>query len=406
MKLRIRTGLFVLLLGAAATNCGDDGGDDGEGSTPDADVDSFDLGALLSNVGENVLLPTFERFDRDVADLTGAADAYCTALGTADEEVERATTQAAWKTAMISWQLAQVMQIGLADDDDDGLQDLIYSWPVVSACAVDQSVMTHFNDPAAYDISVNLSYHRGLDAIEYLLFNESLESVCLPAVQPDGWDVLTDAERRAARCGYAQGAIADLAVQSASLVDAWRPAGGDFLGELTSAGNGSQRFASELEAVNTVFGALFFIDTVTKDQKLRQPAGMAINSCNVVDAPCLDELESQHAFHSKENIVANLEGFRMLFGGEGQDGQDGSGFDDFLVARDRADLAESIKQAIADAAAAVDTMPGSLRDALQNDYSSVTAAHDAVKGVTDPLKTEVPGILDLEIPKEAGGDND
>lgn len=396
------TGFFLLLASVAAAHCGDDGN---PGASLDAAVDDFDRGALLSNLGENVLLPTYESFALSISDLVTDTDSYCSALGTADEVPAREAAQDAWKTAMVAWQLAEVMQIGLADDGDRGLHDLIYSWPVISACAVDQGVMARLNDPAAYDFPSSVSNRRGLDSIEYLLFYENLDSLCPPQIRPEGWDVLSADERRAARCGYTHAAASDLAAQGAALVEAWQPEGGDFLGELTTAGNGSQRFASENDAVNTVFGALFYIDTVTKDQKLAQPAGMALNACNVTSEPCLDELESMYAYHSKENIAANIEGFRMLFRGQSEDGQDGSGFDDFLAARDRADLAQKMDEALTTAAAAVDTMPGSLRDALQSDYSSVTAAHAAVKAVTDPLKIELPAALDL-IPPEAGGEND
>lgn len=399
-----RTRLFLFLIAAASVHCGDDDG--GATIAPDATVDGFDRGALLSNLGENVLLPTYESFALNIAELVTESQNYCDALATADEATAREAAQDAWKTAMISWQMAEVMQIGLADAGDRGLHDLIYSWPVTSACAVDQAVMIRLNDPAGYDFPASLSNRRGLNSLEYLLFYEDLESVCTAATQPDGWDVLSDEERRAARCGYVQAAAADLAVQSAALVQAWQPEGGNFVGELTAAGNGSQRFVSQEEALNELFAALFYIDTVTKDQKLAEPAGMAINACNVVDEPCLDELESRYAYHSKENIAANIHGFRMLFQGQSGAGEDGSGFDDLLTARDRADLAQKMEEALTTAAAAVDGMPGSLLDALQSDYSSVTAAHAAVKGITDPLKTEVPGVLDLEIPTEAGGDND
>jgi hypothetical protein len=40
------------------------------------------------------------------------------------------------------------------------------------------------------------------------------------------------------------------------------------------------------------------------------------------------------------------------------------------------------------------------------DKASVRAFYDALKGVTDLLKTEVVTVLDLELPQTLEGDND
>lgn len=373
---------------------------------PDAASDDFDRQALLAHVAETVLAETYGAFAVRAEEVHTATEAYCAALGTESVDSARSAAMDAWRAAMLSWQRAQLMQVGPAVDETTNIGDVIYSWPVISSCAVDQEVMSLHDDPDGFDMTTRLTNRRGLDAAEYALFATSLEATCPPQVQPEGWDELSEDNRRAARCSYLVEVASDLASQGGALALAW--AGGDrpFADQLALAGTDASSFASEREALNAVFGALFYLDTELKDQKLAEPVGLLPNSCNTDRDGCPEELESQYARHSKENIAANLEGFRMLFRGQSKDGEEGLGFDEFLEARGAAHVATAISEAIAAAEAAVEAIPGNMSDALESNYDDVAAAHAAVKAITDPLKEEVPGLLDLEIPTEAGGDND
>src|SRR5690606_18451289 len=151
-----------------------------------------------------------------------------------------------------------------------------------------------------------------LDALEFLLFTTSLETTCPPQIEPAGWAELGDADKLAARCALAADAAVDVATQAQALVDAWDPAKGNTLGDLAGAGTAGSSFDSAQTALNVVSDAMFYLDSRVKDMKLAEPAGITLNSCNTVQEPCLAELESTFAHHSRENIVANLRGFAML----------------------------------------------------------------------------------------------
>ena len=118
---------------------------------------------------------------------------------------------------------------------------------------------------------------------------------------------------------------------------------------------------------------MFYIDTETKDMKLGEPAGIADNSCGAVEEPCADELESRLSAHSKENVVRNLEAFRMLYTGDRPPAEGGLGFDDFLVGLGAGDVAEQMAADIDAAIAAAGGIPGTLEEALAADRESVVA---------------------------------
>ena len=59
------------------------------------------------------------------------------------------------------------------------------------------------------------------------------------------------------------------------------------------------------------------------------------------------------------------------------------------------------------ALAAVDAIPqGDLGAALRDDPARVRALYDAVKKLSDDLKSEFVTVLDLELPRKVEGDND
>ncbi|HWN71296.1 MAG TPA: imelysin family protein [Haliangium sp.] len=379
-------------------------GDDNSNPVPtiDAAVDTFDRKMLLANIGENIALPVYETFHARVTDMATAIDAHCAGLGTADEASLRAATQEAWRQSMNTWQLVEVMLFGPVSMNEGALRDVVYSWPIVSTCAVDQDVNLHRTDPASYDISTRLTNRRGLAALEHVLFSDDLEHTCPIQAAPAGWDTLIEADRKAARCSFAQVAVADLAAQAQTLVAAWRPDAGNYLAMFTSA----SAFESAQAGLNVVSDAMFYLDTETKDMKLAEPAGIAVNSCNTTGQPCPAELESPRARYSRENVLANLRGFQMLFLGQGLDGVDRVGFDDFLRALDAGAVADQMATTISAAITAVEAIPGAMEDALQSDYQAVVDAHAGVKAVTDILKSQFLTVLGLDLPDGGASDND
>jgi hypothetical protein len=62
--------------------------------------------------------------------------------------------------------------------------------------------------------------------------------------------------------------------------------------------------------------------------------------------------------------------------------------------------------ALSGAEAAVDELDPPLEQALASDPQKVRAVYDAVKALTDPLKTEFVTVLNLELPRTSEGDND
>ena len=372
-------------------------------------ADEVDLSGILTSLGENVIVPIYTDFHTAAVALETAASAYYDALGDGTDAAAALTTlEEGWKTTMAAWQQAEMLQIGPAGSSADAvaganLRDEIYSWPTVNNCRVDQELVAGEYSEANF-FSVNLVNTYGLDVVEYLVFNQSADNSCpsYATMNTDGsWEGLTEANKALARANYVKALAANLLTRAQELVDHWAASKGNFVADLSKAGSSDSVYESQLQALNDVFAAMFYLDTTVKDKKLALPAGIDVGC----ESACPDKLESQWAQVSKEHIVANLQAFQRTFHG-GLDATAHTGFDDFLVDMGYADLATTMTNDIASAITTTQALDGTMHSALSSNLDGVKGVHAAVKAVTDNLKADFVTILNLTIPSEGAGDSD
>lgn len=390
------------------SNGGDNGGD---GQTP-----TFDEASLLSSLVDNVITPTFTEFDSKAKTQPAIVKAYCDLEASydptmGDEDAKTALEEAknaaqnAWKETMVSWQHAELMIVGPLLANDKSLRNRIYSWPNASTCSVDQDVVFFAAGDIngnAYDISKRSDKRRGLDAMEYLLFNENMAHSCSAnaAESLNDWNTQSEQSRKVARCQFAVEVAKDLSDSATELLYEWSGEDG-YSAKFKNAGQPGNPYSTTLNAINEISDALFYMTEELKDYKLATPLGLFDNKCGNIACP--EEVESIYAKHSIENIRANIAAFEKIFlGGTSEN----TGFDDFLDSNDATDTKELMLKGITDAKAAADAISTDLQTALTNDTTAVEHNHAKVKDVTDQLKNDFINKLALELPKTSAGDND
>lgn len=385
------------LLALGLLSCGDD---NPESRTEDAP----ERAVWATAIAEQVVVPIYLQFADDAATLASAVDRWAASGDAADLDAARQ----AWIAAMETWQLAELTQFGPAGAmsntaGGEDLRDLIYSWPVVNACRVDQELARESYAEAGAIAEFPLNA-RGLDALEYLLFVPTTDNACLAGsgVNRDGsWDALGDATILSRRAAYAVAVSNQVADDAQSLVTWWSTDGQDFLSELRTAGAGSSTYRSASEALNAVTDAFFYIEKETKDMKLAIPAG--IIACDT-DA-CPEAVESPWAGRSLDHIRANTVAMQRLFHGGDPAGTD-PGFDDWLTELGADALADRMAADFTDVLEALDAIDLPLEQAVVEQPERVDAAHTALRTLVTDLKTQFITTLDLELPARAEGDND
>jgi uncharacterized protein len=380
---------------ASVTACRGGGG---ASAPPDAGPADEARAAVLAAFGE-CAAGAYRTFEPQAAALAAAAAA-------SPPDAERA--RQAWRTAMSAWQVAELFVFGPAAPHTlpggRDLRDQIYAWPLFSRCLVEQELVDRGYERPDFVATAGISV-RTLAAAEYLLFHEGTDNGCGPTVPLNAtgsWQALAPAELAARKRAYAAVVSADIAARARELVRAWAPDGENFGRELSSAGFGSRVFASSQAAFNAINVALFYIEIQAKDQKVGPPVGR--NDC--MTPTCPERLESRFAGYGKEELRRNLEGTRKLLFGCGPGG-DGLAFDDLLAAKGEAALVETLRAQVAAVEGALEAIPGdSLAEALRASLPAMLALHDALRALSNTLKTQFVGVLNLEIPKAAEADND
>lgn len=366
---------------------------------------SFDRNQLLASVTDNVILPTYSLFaDQTLAQLASVSG-YCDAISAqaADEPEWLQQARQSWRDAMTTWQMAEMMQIGPLLENNSNLRNKIYSWPNTSSCAVDQDVV--LSEDAGYDITTRTDSRKGMDALEYLLFNEDLNHSCTAfGTAPEGWDQRSDTDKKQARCQFAKLVAQDLVEQSTSLLLAWQGdnASQGYAETLKNAGLPGNTFTDAQLAVNDVSDAMFYADKFTKDAKLATPLGIFANDCGL--QPCKENVESVYARHSLENIIANIHALNLLFKGGSED--DSVGFDDYLVDVGDNDTAQKMASELEQALAHARSLQVTLSELLESQPEEAQKLHSELKDVTDQMKADFIQSLALELPATSAGDND
>ena len=351
------------------------------------------------------------RFGRAAEKLRERAAAY--ALEPVQARAD--ATRQAWVEAMSSWEESEIFRFGPAAPAPQGqdLRDLIYAWPRDLRCKVDEQTVNRFFATETFFSSASESFvtGRSLAALEYLLFYPGSDNGCtqFSAINADGgWAALVASGELGRRKAEYAGAAAEDVLQTAkTLIGAWDPEHGNYLRRLVAPGTGDSEFPDEQAALNAVNYGLFYLDKELKDLKLAIPMGVSLECMTTT---CPDRVESHYAGAAvrglaTQHIRANLVGFRRLFQGCGAGGS-GIGFDDWLNEVGAAELSDRMVKAIDAAELAVAALDPPLPDAVVSHPDRVLAVYDAIKAISDPLKSEFLSVLNLEVPKGSETDND
>lgn len=319
-------------------------------------------------------------------------------------EATLAAARAAWHDAMGQWQRAEVFRLGpMARTGDPGAQDLrdeIYAWPLVSRCKIEEQLIARIDETPNF--ATSLINARTLTAAEYLLFYEGTDNACgaRSSINANGsWDALDADALSERKARYLVAVVDDVVAQAEKLVNAWSPSGGNFEKEFAMAGQSSRTYRTEMQALNALSHALFYMEIEVKDYKLGRPIGIQL--CPDLECP----FESPYARRSTQNVVDNLGAAHDIFlGCQGNDRR--IAFDDWLVAAGAEELATRMTATLARAEQAAQALDAPLNEELQSNEGRVKALYDALKSFTDLLKTEFVSVLNLELPRTAEGDND
>ncbi len=395
--------IILLLASVALVGCG------GSGSTSSAtdactelSSDTFSCDGMLNDLVADGVLPIVQDLETKLNDLDSAVATYCS------DDSKLPEAKAAWTAVMAPLQQLQVMNFGPNTSSDSGLLPL-YDWQTAHPVNIDTAIAQ--NALAAESKLSVIDNEKDLVAVEYVLFDVAAVQIgASENPNTTAWRAgKTDEEIQQDRCDYANLVTSSLKAHGESLNEAWQQY------DVLASSSTSQA------AANKVAEALFYIDKITKDEKIKTVLPQADDNESAFDASVL---ESQFAKQSKEAILNNLIGARIILTlTDTKDGLDG-----YLIAAGQQDVAVDMVLTLAVAISNLNLMTGDAFDAVNNandeaackNYSSgslsyTTANSDIelfcalqhnIKNFTDILKGDFTFLTSFTVPASASGDND
>lgn len=357
----------------------------------------YNIGLILTRTNKNFYLQSQV--------LTSEIEAAC-------EKGETESAKEQFRKTVLVFQSLSAAPVGPLHDDGRMLFDHIYSWPFTNYCGIDREVI-RLAETGVSNKRV-LFNSKGLSAIEYLLYEDTLTSVCNSRAYPEtaAWSQKSSEQKKKDRCALALDFARDVEEKATLLWRRWNPSQGHFAKKMID----NSRYDSLQMALNDLSDNLFRIEIV-KDHKLGRALGMH-KDC--LEDKCPDQAELRYSDLSLGAIEKNIEMLETIYHGSTSPGAKGHGLDDYLRKLNRSDVADRLSLALR----AAHTAASALKDqsyqkilteldaaacaqtTRENRNVPVCALFQDIRQISILMKAELLSILDLRPPKTIEGDND
>lgn len=391
----------------------------------------FTLTKMIANVGSLVTAPLVEEFTDSIKELTESIGEHCQTIQNqstfSKEEWEnsRLVLREKWHKSMDLYHQWEMMNYGPSNPEDSPIGGLVYSYDQEVKCSLDRELVKISRSGRLPNFAgtVENKNIRGLDSLGPLFFSDPDKSRCArPRGAIQAWFSSPLIEREKGTCLYMNHVMEDVMKQTGELKKFWDKDQNYYPLKMVSGVLGS-----EIQVINKVSQALFYLDTEHKDRRLAWPLGIEVmvggkkDSCKKNCGQKTQHLYSDSALRSLKN---SLLGFKHLFMGiTHKEKTDGFGIDDLLRQRGHESVAQSMQVQIEDILSYIEslkqkkssfrvlvesTSQGTCENSNANDTNNPGCAlYWKVKGLNDSLKGEyLLALNDLNAPRSAQGDGD
>lgn len=330
----------------------------------------YDRTALLANLADNVILPSYEASDAANGNLASAQAAFRAAPTAQGLDALQDAFAAAW----LAWKPCSPLEFGPAASATLG--------SVVNTFPTDSSQIMANVSAGTWDLVLvsNLDA-RGFPAIDFLLHGLGSDDAAVLARYLDPAD-------SASLQRYLGDLVADVKDQVGNVLSQWN---GGYAADF-KASTGTDVGSSTSLVVNELNRDLERI----KHGSIGIPLGK-----QTFDQPLPEKAEGLYCGLSEELAMAQLQGIQALYQGKHENGADGYGLHDALAAveveYDGGPLEIAIMDQFATTRSKLEAMPSPLSEAVVNNRAPVEAAYTEVQKLVVLLKTDMTSALSILI---------
>lgn len=370
MQYSIKTALLVSLLVAGIfVACKKDPADDNNTSG-----ESFDRKAMLTNMGNNLIVPAYRNFEEAVFDLDSSVMVFT-------QNPDAATLLAAqqnFKVAYKAWEYCDPFGFGPAEQHYLGKQ--------VNTFPTDVTQITANINAGSYDLSAVANMDaKGLPAFDYLLFGLGADNEAILAKYTSDADA-------AKRKQYLTNLSSDLSSKIIIVLNEWESGYLNTFINNTGTDIGSStsylynEFLKSYEAI--------------KNYKFGIPLGKMSGQTSALP----EKVEAYYSGISSELAKDHWKSIKNIWEGESLKGVDGVGFQEYLLSVEGGDaLNTQTLQQQAKVEVALSELPsGKLSDAITQQFAQVEPVHTELQKMTRFYKSDLSSLLGITITFSSG----
>lgn len=328
-------------------------------STEDAKQDEA-IRALLKQVAEKSILPTYQQFAKTTETQVKQAEALCK-----DSNDENITAmKQAWSNALSAWQRADALLFGPAIDEQ--LDFAIYFLPAKKT--IIKGVLKS-ETPITIEHLENAGVGaQGFGALEYLLFDRD-------------HSISFSGEKGKQRCHYVLAASQLINQHANEILSAWQ---NGYAEAFYTAGKGSAEFTEAEQPLEILINKLFQTVEKVSNKKL----GIPLDKKNNGEHVNAYKLEAWRSGHTLPNIQANLQGLQSLII-EG-------GITHYLQQHEQIELAEALEKQF-DLLSDYKFESDDLFTLLNANKGTADDYYNQVKTLTHLIKRELAPALNIQL---------
>jgi uncharacterized iron-regulated protein len=313
--------------------------------------------SLVTSVVENVYLPTFDSLATRAERLSAALDA----LEASPTASTLGAAQDAWRATREMYERNEGFAFGpLITSEYDPNMD---TWPIDRA-GIDALVSGN-GSITKEEIDGEDGTRKGFHGIEYILFSDNNST--------------TATSLTSGQLAYLSAAGEALASVASALDEAWKPSGGNFAGQLETAGDGASVYASVGAALSELVSGMI------------EPTDEVPNSKIALPLSSGDSYFEESAFSDNtiSDLKNDLHGSYAVYTGSFSGDANGIGS---LVAGQSPALDAQVRAQYAAAFAALDAVGPSFDDALHENPAALRTAQQAILTLNHTLVNQVAPI--------------
>ncbi|WP_025741316.1 imelysin family protein [Aquimarina pacifica] len=339
-----------------------------DSSETGGDTNDFDRGALLTNLADNIIIPSYENLNNELDALVISKNTF---IETPNEE-NLSNLQDSWLEAYKAWQYVEVFNIGKAEEILYHFQMNIYPTTVAD---IENNIAS-----GNYDLTIpNNNDAVGFPAIDYLLYGIAETEEAILAKYSTG----SEAEKHKT---YLSDVINQMKLLTEEVLSSWTNGYRDTFVSSTenTASSAVNKFVNDF---------IFYYEKGLRANKIGIPAGVFSTT------PLPEKVE---AFYNKEiskelSIIA-LEAVKDIFNGNHYNGSgSGASFASYLTALDKADLSTMINDQFEAAEEKIEALDENFFEQVNTDNTKMTQSYDALQTAVVLLKVDMLQVFNISV---------